>query len=193
MLVGQGARLRSHRLGEVGEHRGVDPVGLGELARGLGEIPDLPGVDDRHRHPGQSEGRRGGLLEPPVASSTASATSSFRRRRTTERMPRSSLVASTYSPLGRSITSRRPWLRRCPRRWTFPSSACSPPHLALPCRCGLASKAWRPGQLFGLCWRKGRDDPRYSTVSERSSDHGAVGLRALTADFTATRNIQGAG
>src|SRR5215203_1495297 len=34
----------------------------------------------------------------------------------------------------------------------------------------------RPGQLFGLCRRKGRDDPRYSTVSERSSDHGAVGL-----------------
>src|SRR5215207_3546750 len=107
MFVGQGSWLWPHRLGEVGEYRGVDPVGLGELARGLSEIPNLPGVDDRHRHPRESEGRGGGLLEPPVASSTASATFSLRRRRTTERMPRSSLVASTYSPLGRSTTSKR--------------------------------------------------------------------------------------
>src|SRR5215207_2162938 len=45
---------------------------------------------------------------------------------------------------------------------------------ALPIRARQRSS--RPGQLFGLCRRKGRDDPRYSTVSERSLDHGAVGL-----------------
>src|SRR5215207_7858920 len=45
---------------------------------------------------------------------------------------------------------------------------------ALPIRARQRSS--RPGQLFGLCRRKGRDDPRYSTVSEQSLDHGAVGL-----------------
>src|SRR5215207_9378131 len=50
----------------------------------------------------------------------------------------------------------------------------SPRGPALPMRARQRSS--RPGQLFGLCRRKGRDDPRYSTVSERSSDHGAVGL-----------------
>jgi hypothetical protein len=108
VLLGQGAWLRPHRLGEVGEHRSVDPVGLGELARGLGEVPDLPGVDDRHRHPPESEGRGGGLLEPPSGLEyRQSATFSLRRRRTTELMPRWSLVASMYCPLGRSTTSKR--------------------------------------------------------------------------------------
>jgi hypothetical protein len=63
-------------------------------------------------------------------------------------------------------------------RWAFPSSACSPPLLlALPCRCGLASEDLASrATVRALCRQEGREDPRYSTVSERSSDHEAVGL-----------------
>lgn len=57
--------------------------------------------------PARARAAAAGCSSPPVASTTASATFSLRRRRTTQRMPRSSLVASTYPPLGRGTKSKR--------------------------------------------------------------------------------------
>ena len=44
-----------HRLGEAGDRRGVEAVGLGQLAGGTGEVPHLARVDDRHRQTGRGE------------------------------------------------------------------------------------------------------------------------------------------
>ena len=161
-------------------HRGVDPVGLSKLARGLGEIPELPGVDDGHRHPGESEGRSGGLLEPPGGFEyRQSATFSLRA---------DGAPPSRDAPLvvgGLHVFPARPehhvqavlGSRSMPAcRWVFPSSGCSPLLVALPCQCGLARFAGVPGNCSGSVGCEERDDPRYSTVSERSLDHGAVGL-----------------
>jgi len=38
-----------HLLGEVGDHRGIDCIGLGQPADGAGELAYLARVDDRHR------------------------------------------------------------------------------------------------------------------------------------------------
>lgn len=54
----QRARRRPHGLGEMRDHRGVDRVGLGQLADRFGELADLARVDDRHREAGLRQGHR---------------------------------------------------------------------------------------------------------------------------------------
>jgi hypothetical protein len=178
-------------------HRGVDPVGLSKLARGLGEIPELPGVDDGHRHPGESEGRSGGLLEPPGGLEyRQSATFSLRA---------DGAPPSRDAPLvvgGLHVFPARPehhvqavlGSRSMPAcRWVFPSSGCSPLLVALPCQCGLAGFGGVPGNCSGsLSAVRGA-----TTLANQRSLSGAWTMgqsvcRALTADSTATRNIQGA-
>src|SRR5204863_3334898 len=58
--VGQGAGRRPEDLGELCEQLGIEPVGLGQEARGAGEIAHLPRVHDRHRQRGGREGPRHG-------------------------------------------------------------------------------------------------------------------------------------
>jgi hypothetical protein len=66
---GQGINARqrpefgSNRLGEVGQYRRVQGVGLGQLAGGLGEVTHLPGVDDDHGVPSGGQGRDDRRLE----------------------------------------------------------------------------------------------------------------------------------
>ena len=57
-VIGQCPRRRAHGLGEVGEHRGVDRIGLGQPADGAGELAHLTRIDDGHRQTGFDE--RGG-------------------------------------------------------------------------------------------------------------------------------------
>jgi hypothetical protein len=78
----------TRRLAEVGDHSGIDRVGLGALADGLGEGADPRRVGDRNRQAGPSEGcnydgleAAGGLEDDEVG--------------------------AKRSPLGRTATSRR--------------------------------------------------------------------------------------
>ena len=50
--VGDRPRGRLHAGAEVGEHGSVDGISLGSATERLGEGPDLPGIDDRHRQAG---------------------------------------------------------------------------------------------------------------------------------------------
>jgi hypothetical protein len=81
-LVRQGPHRRPDRLGEAGDRRRVQPVGLRQPARGAGEGPHPARVDDRDRQAGRGQGRREADLQPPVASSTTSAGASATRRST---------------------------------------------------------------------------------------------------------------
>ena len=47
--VGDRPRRRPDRLGEMGDRRGIEPVGLGQLAGGAGKVADLARVDHRQR------------------------------------------------------------------------------------------------------------------------------------------------
>ena len=62
-FVGERSDLRLGRLGEVGDDGGIDRIGLGALADGLGERPHLSRVDDDEREAGAGEGGGGDLLE----------------------------------------------------------------------------------------------------------------------------------
>ena len=55
--------LRADALGEQGDGRGIEAVGLGEPAGGPREIADLPGIDDHQRQAGAGQRRRHGDLE----------------------------------------------------------------------------------------------------------------------------------
>ena len=58
--LGLGVPQRAHgwadRGGEVGQDCRVQRVGLGQLPGGAGEVPDLAGVDDHHRHRRRGQG-----------------------------------------------------------------------------------------------------------------------------------------
>ena len=86
-LVGQRPRLGLGRLGEVGDHGGIDRVGLGALAKRLGEGADLGRIDDDHRQPGGGQCRRhdgleaaGGLQRDDHAARAPSAVPTSRSR-----------------------------------------------------------------------------------------------------------------
>ena len=55
-LVRQRPHLRTNALAEKGEYRGIDAVSLGQLARGFGEVTDLPRIHDNHRQILRSQG-----------------------------------------------------------------------------------------------------------------------------------------
>jgi len=63
ILVGQGSDLWSDALGKECEDMGVDRIGLGELAGGLGEVTYLAGVRDDDRELSSYEGRGSGDLK----------------------------------------------------------------------------------------------------------------------------------
>jgi hypothetical protein len=63
-LVRQGPHRRPHRLGEAGDHRRVEAVGLCQPARGAGEGAHPARVDHRHRQAGRGQGRREADLHP---------------------------------------------------------------------------------------------------------------------------------
>jgi len=56
-LVGQRARLRANRFSVVGQDRGIDAIGLGQLSSGLGEVSDLAWVNHGHRDLGANQSR----------------------------------------------------------------------------------------------------------------------------------------
>jgi len=64
-LVGQRPRRGAHPLGKQGQDRRIELIGLGELAGGAGEIPDLARIGDHHRQAGGSEPGDRGPLEAP--------------------------------------------------------------------------------------------------------------------------------
>ena len=47
--IGQWPNHGTHRIGEMGEHPGVDRIGLGQFANGFGEVTHLARVDRHHR------------------------------------------------------------------------------------------------------------------------------------------------
>ena len=104
--VGQGPGLRPDPLGEEGEDLRIQPVGLGQLARGPGEVPDLARIS---HHDGQARGghrrhRRG--LEAAGRFQHDQRRGQGRSRATSALMPTSSLGALQRSPAGRTATSR---------------------------------------------------------------------------------------
>ena len=62
-LVRQRPRLRLHRLGEVRDRLGVQPVGLGQPTSGAGEVADLAWFDDHQRQARSAQRRGHGRLE----------------------------------------------------------------------------------------------------------------------------------
>ena len=63
--IGQGAQGGPDGLGEVRQHLGIEGIGLGQLARGPGEVPHLAGVHDRHGQLGGAALPRQGQLDAP--------------------------------------------------------------------------------------------------------------------------------
>ncbi len=61
-LIGQRPGLGADALGEERQDVGVDPIGLGELAGGPGEVADLARVGHDQREPGRGEGSDRGAL-----------------------------------------------------------------------------------------------------------------------------------
>ena len=47
--IGDWPCRRPHRLGKMSDRRGIDPVGLGQLASGAGKVADLAGIDHCER------------------------------------------------------------------------------------------------------------------------------------------------
>ena len=67
------ALLRQARLGQLGElhqHPGVDPVGLGQDAATFGEVSYAAGMDQGHWQPASSNASISGRSSPPVDSMT---------------------------------------------------------------------------------------------------------------------------
>ena len=63
LFGGQRPNGRAHGFGKAGDDVGVQRIGFGEGPRGAGEIPDLAGIDDRHRQVGAGQrGGHGGLI-----------------------------------------------------------------------------------------------------------------------------------
>jgi len=62
-LVGQRPWCDAGRLAEVGDHLGIDRVGLDALTDGFGEGADLRRVGDRYRQAGPGDGRNHHGLE----------------------------------------------------------------------------------------------------------------------------------
>jgi hypothetical protein len=58
LFRGQRPRRRLHRLGKAGIGARIEPVRLRQLPAGPRELPDLPGIDHRHREPRVRERRR---------------------------------------------------------------------------------------------------------------------------------------
>ena len=64
-LIGQRPQGRAHPLGKQGQDLGVEPIGLGQPAQGLGEVPHLAGIhrDSRQRR-GAQRAQQGQLQAP---------------------------------------------------------------------------------------------------------------------------------
>ena len=156
-------------LGEVGDHRGVDRVGLGALAEGPGEGADLGGVDHHHRQAGRrpaprrrpSRSRRW----PPARPGRGRAPSGGR---TSSARPSPSRGTANASPEGRIWTSRRSL------ETSMPTVICS--CMTRPC----LSELLRPWRLSGFEGTTG-GAPISPTVS---NDPGVCGLPPVTAPGT---------
>jgi hypothetical protein len=61
-IVGQRAGIRPHSLSEEGQRVGVDPIRLGQLARGTSEVAHLPRIGYDQRQPSHRERGHGGAL-----------------------------------------------------------------------------------------------------------------------------------
>ena len=56
--------LGAQPLGEVSQDVCIDGIGLGQLAGGLGKVPDLTGVNDHDGEPGVGQGAGEVRLQP---------------------------------------------------------------------------------------------------------------------------------
>ena len=106
-FIGHRPRLGPGRLGEVGDHRGIDRVGLGPLADRLGEGADLRRIDHDDRQPRRSQRRRrhglkaaGGLQRHERGAPAPAAGAQLLQ-------PGSVARDHKRSPLGRTATSKR--------------------------------------------------------------------------------------
>ena len=91
---------------EAGQDSGIEAVGLGEAAGGLGEVPGLAGVDHRHRDPRCGEGGGGALVAASRLEDDQLGTCLPSRLRR-ESMPSWSLATAKASSRGSKQTSRR--------------------------------------------------------------------------------------
>ena len=62
--IGHQPTGRAHLRREAGQQRRVEPVGLGQVAGGLGEVAHLARIDHDDRQPGRGEGDGDGALIP---------------------------------------------------------------------------------------------------------------------------------
>ncbi len=101
--VGNRARLGSHDLGEMGQHRGVERVGFGELAGCAAEVANLAWIDDRDGDLCHDQRRDDRRLQP-----TCRLEHDERRVRCAINcaMPASSLPRRIRSEVGRMNTSK---------------------------------------------------------------------------------------
>jgi hypothetical protein len=107
-LVGQGPHRRPHRLGEAGDRRRVQAVGLGQPTRGAGEGPHLARVDHRDRQAGRGQGRREADLH------AAGGLEHHQRRRERDQAPTSAATLSSSWPKVELSPEGREWMsRRC--------------------------------------------------------------------------------
>jgi hypothetical protein len=148
----------------MSDRRGVDRIGLGQLAGGAGEIADLARIDHRQRQAGR--GHRAG--HDRLVAAGGLHCDQLRRqglhRSTSCARPSPSRATAKASPLGRRCTSSRSFATSIPTK-------CS---MSRPCACGLAL---RPRRLFGL--REAADGAPCSGTG--SCTRGSGGLPSATA------------
>ena len=113
---------------EAGDDPGVDGVGLGEDAQGLGVVADLAGVDDRDAVPSVDEGGDDGRWRSPVASRTMRQAPGSGRRARSSRCASGELGTEGAPFRGAGGRRAEPWRRRSPRssRRSRPGSWRSP-------------------------------------------------------------------
>src|SRR5579863_9634414 len=154
LAIGEAPGGGTDGFGEMGDRRGVEAIGLGELAGRTGKIADLTRIDHRQ---GQMLGGKGagdhGLVSP-VASSVTRAGARARKRSTRRSRPSSSRVTTKVSPLGRTQMSSR----------SFDTSIPMNSSISRPCTCGLATRPRTVRDLgiggWGAMLRNGLFDPR---------------------------------
>jgi hypothetical protein len=174
-----------HGLGEAGQGFRVQPVGLGKLAGGTGEVPSLPGVEHADGDPGGGQGRGYRALEAAAGFEDHEG-GVARPFEPAEELVEALLVVAHGEGFTRGqeghiqaglgdvdadVGSSARWAVQLHAPFALPASLGSP-NLA-----GAGSEAMAPAQATvrappGV--KEGRDDPGFLTASREPRRHRSV-------------------
>ena len=129
-----------HTLGNEREEVGIEPVRLGELPGGFGEVADVARIRHDHGESAAARAETSGVSYPPVASSTMRLGARVRTRSTVAVMPGASFGAVHDVPSGRQATTKSAFAMSTPTKGAVGVIRASTSHgsvLARPCGCGV--------------------------------------------------------